>query len=152
MPNYDEITQPVITTIEHEDKRMQVSVRVVYDGIEFVGRLWFAEEAWDDLGIPDRGHINGETREDVVRRASQLSPEQLRLRYQRALSEKRRYKTLRKSTGEVLAKIRYLNQVSISMRAGLLDVSGAAGEIDTTEKQLHELVDRLRNYAGQDEG
>jgi hypothetical protein len=34
------------------------------------------------------------------------------------------------------------------MRAGLLDVDGAAGEIDLTEKQLHELVDRLRSFAG----
>ena len=152
MSNYDDITQPVISTIEYEDKRLQVAVRVVYDGIEFVGRLWFAEEAWEDLGIPDRGHICGQTREEVVERAGQFSTEQLVLRYQRAVAEKRRYKTLRKSTMEVLSKIRYLNQVSISMRAGLLDVAGAATEIDETEKQLHELVDRLRNYAGQEEG
>ena len=51
-------------------------------------------------------------------------------------------------TDEVLVKIRYLNQVAISMRAGLLDVEGAAGEIDLTEKQLHELIDRLAAYAG----
>jgi hypothetical protein len=48
----------------------------------------------------------------------------------------------------VLAKIRYLNQVAISMRAGLLDVDGAAQEIDLTEKQLHTLIDRLAAYAG----
>ena len=52
----------------------------------------------------------------------------------------------------MLSKIRYLNQVSISMRAGLLDVSGAASEIEITERQLHELVDRLRSFAGQEEG
>ena len=77
-----------------------------------------------------------------------LTPAQLVARYRRALSEKRRFSNLRKATVEVLAKIRYLNQVSISMRAGLLDVDGAAREIDATEQQLHELVDRLRNLAG----
>ena len=45
-----------------------------------------------------------------------------------------------------------LNQVAISMRAGLLDVDGAAQEIDLTEKQLHELIDRLRSYAGVEVG
>ena len=34
------------------------------------------------------------------------------------------------------------------MRAGLLDMDGAAQEIDLTEKQLHELIDRLKSYAG----
>ena len=151
MPTFDDTIQPVIATIEHENKRLQVSIRVAYDGIEYVGRLWFAEESWEDLGIPDRGHINGETREEVVAAASRLTTEQLVRRYERAVAEKRRYKSLRKSTAEVLAKIRWLNQVSISMRSGLLDVTGAASEIEATEKQLHELVDRLRNFAGQEQ-
>jgi hypothetical protein len=34
------------------------------------------------------------------------------------------------------------------MRAGLLDVEGAAQELELTERQLHELVDRLRPTAG----
>lgn len=29
-----------------------MSVRVVFDGVEFVERLWFADESWDDLGLP----------------------------------------------------------------------------------------------------
>jgi len=49
---------------------------------------------------------------------------------------------------EILGKIRYLNQVAISMSAGLLDSEGAAAEIDLTEKQLHEIVDRLKSHAG----
>jgi hypothetical protein len=48
----------------------------------------------------------------------------------------------------MLAKIRYMNQLSISMRAGLLDMEGAAQEIEGAERQLHELVDRLRDAAG----
>jgi hypothetical protein len=34
------------------------------------------------------------------------------------------------------------------MRAGLLDIDGAAQEISMTERQLHELIDALRSHAG----
>ena len=151
MPRFDDITQPHIASFEHDDKRLQVTARVVFDGIEFLGRLWFADEAWEDAGVPDRGSLSGKTRDEVVARAKELNLEQLAARYRRALAEKRRFRGLRRATEEVLSKIRYLNQVSVSMRAGLLDVEGAAQEIDLTEKQLHELVDRLRAYAGTDE-
>jgi hypothetical protein len=48
----------------------------------------------------------------------------------------------------MLGKIRYLNQVSVAMRAGLLDEDGAAQEVEVTERQLHDLVTRLRFAAG----
>ena len=38
--------------------------------------------------------------------------------------------------------------VAISMRAGLLDSEGAAAEIDLTERQLHEIIEKLRAFAG----
>jgi hypothetical protein len=63
----------------------------------------------------------------------------------------RRFLGLRKHTDEILAKIRYLNQVAISMRAGLLDVEGAAQELDLTEKQLHQLIDQLSEHAGKED-
>lgn len=151
MSVYDEITQPHIATIEVDGKRYNVSVRIAYDGIEYVGRLWFADESWDDLGVPDRGPISGTSREEVAMIARRIPEPSLALRYRRALAEKRRYNGLRKVTDEILAKIRYLNQVSISMRAGLLDMDGAAQEIDLTEKQLHALIDRLRDHAGQED-
>ena len=144
----NEITQPHIATIEHDGRRYNVSLRVVFDGVEFVGRLWFADESWDDLGIPDRGAFPGRTKEESVALAQQLTTEELIRRHRRAIAEKRRFHGLRRATDEVLAKIRYLNQVAISMRAGLLDVDGAAQEIDLTEKQLHALIDRLAAHAG----
>ena len=73
-------------------------------------------------------------------------------RHRRALAEKRRFLGLRKHTDEILAKIRYLNQVAVSMRAGLLDVEAAAEEIDLTEKQLHGLIDALAEHAGKEDG
>lgn len=147
----DEIVQPHVATIETEGRRYNVSVRIVFDGIEFVGRLWFADEAWDDVGTPDRGPLPGRTRDDVIAMAKRLTPEELQRRHRRALAEKRRFIGLRKHTDEILSKIRYLNQVAVSMRAGLLDVDGAAQEIDLTEKQLHSLIDTLRQHAGKED-
>lgn len=151
MATHDEITQPYVATVETEGRRYNVSVRIVYDGIEYVGRLWFADEAWDDLGLPDRGALPGRSREEVIALAKRLSPQELVKRHRRALAEKRRFLGLRKHTDEILAKIRYLNQVAVSMRAGLLDVEGAAQEIDLTEKQLHALIDSLSEHAGKEE-
>lgn len=151
MNTYDEITQPHIATIESDGRRYNVSCRVGFDGVEYVGRLWFADESWDDLGLPDRGALPGRTKDEVLVLARRLTPDELVKRHRRALSEKRRFHGLRKATDEILAKIRYLNQVAISMRAGLLDVEGAAQEIDLTEKQLHSLIDRLSTFAGVEE-
>jgi hypothetical protein len=148
MSTYDEITQPHIATIEADGRRYNVSCRVGFDGVEYVGRLWFADESWDDLGLPDRGALPGRTKDEVLVQAKRLTSDELVKRHRRALSEKRRFHGLRKATDEILAKIRYLNQVAISMRAGLLDVEGAAQEIDLTEKQLHALIDRLSSFAG----
>jgi hypothetical protein len=148
MSTYDEITQPHIATIDSDGRRYNVSCRVGFDGVEYVGRLWFADESWDDLGLPDRGALPGRTKEEVLTLARRLTSDELVKRHRRALAEKRRFHGLRKATDEILAKIRYLNQVAISMRAGLLDVEGAAQEIDLTEKQLHALIDRLSSFAG----
>ena len=147
MPLHD-VIQPHIATIEHDGRRLDVSCRVAFDGVEYVGRLWFADENLADSGLPDRGALPGRSRDEVVALAKRLTAPELALRYRRAISERRRYHELRHATEEILSKIRYLNQVSISMRAGLLDQEGAAQEIELTEKQLHELVERLRYSAG----
>ena len=148
MANHDEIVQPHVGTIEHSGRRYNVSVRIEWDGIEYVGRLWFADEAWDDLGIPDRGAFPGRARDEVIAQTKRLTEPDMVSRYKRALAEKRRYTALRRRTEDVLAKIRYLNQVAVSMRAGLLDVDGAAQEIELTEQQLHALIDNLGEQAG----
>ena len=146
-----EIVQPHLSTIEVEERRYNVSVRISFDGIEYIGRLWFADETWEDLGFPDHAALPGRSREEVMALAKQITTEGLVRRYTRGLSEKRRYVGLRRHTEEILAKIRYLNQVAISMRAGLLDLDGAAQEIDFTEKQLHLLIDELGIMAGRED-
>jgi hypothetical protein len=144
----DDIVQPHVASIEYDGRHYNVSCRVAFDGIEYVGRLWFADESWDDGGLPDRGALPGRTREEVLVFARRLTAQELMLRYRRALAEKRRFNGLRRATDEILGKIRYLNQVAISMRAGLLDAEGAAAEIDLTERQLHEVVEKLKQFAG----
>jgi hypothetical protein len=144
----DDNSQPHIATLDYDGRRFNVSCRVVFDGIEYVGRLWFTDEAWDDAGLPDRGALPGRTREESLALARRLTQQDILLRYRRALAEKRRFVGLRRATDEILSKIRYLNQVAISMRAGLLDSDGAAAEIDLTERQLHDIIERLRSYAG----
>jgi len=144
----DENVQPHIATLEYDGRRFNVTCKVMFDGIEYVGHLWFADEAWDDSGVPDRGSLPGRTRDEVLTLARRLTPQELMLRYRRALAEKRRFTGLRKATEDILEKIRYLNQVAISMRAGLLDSDGAAAEIELTERQLHEIVEKLKVFAG----
>lgn len=143
-----DIIQPHITSIEQDGRRLDVSCRIAFDGIEYVGRLWFADETLEDSGLPDRGALPGRSRDEVMALARRLTPPELALRYRRAVAERRRFHELRHATEDMLSKIRYLNQVSISMRAGLLDTEGAAQELDLTEQQLHDLVARLRFKAG----
>ena len=140
-----------IASIEHQDRRFGVTCRIAFDGIEFVGRLWFAEEEWDDSGLPDRAAIPGRTRDEVLDLARRLTPAELGVRYRRALAEKRRFLRLRGVTDDILTKIRYMNQIAISMRDGLLDADGAHQEMELTEKQLHDCVERLRRSAGVEE-
>jgi hypothetical protein len=143
-----DIVQPHIATIEHDGRKLDITCRIAFDGVEYVGRLWFADTDRARPDMPDRGAIPGRTREEIVKHAQQLTPPELALRYRRALAERRRYLELRRVTDEILTKIRYLNQVAISIQSGVLDQDNAAQEFDVTEKQLHELVAQLRYSAG----
>ena len=81
MANRDDGEQPHVATLDVGDRTYNVSVRVVYDGVEYVGRLWFASDEWDDIGLPDRGALPGRTRDEVVAAARRLTTDDLRLRF-----------------------------------------------------------------------
>jgi hypothetical protein len=147
----DNSVHPRIATIEYQGRRFDVVCRIVFDGIEYVGRLWFSPEGSGDPGHPDRAAIPGRSRDAVLALAQDLTPQELILRYRRALAEKRRYVLLRRVTDEILTKVRYLNQIAVSVRTGLVDEDGATQEIELTERQLHEFIDRLRASAGAEE-
>ena len=145
----DESAQPHIATINVGAQHLSVSVLISYDGIEYVGRLWFSHDTEPrDSGIPDRGIIPGRSKDEVIALARRLTGDELAARYRRAMANRRRFLALRSVTEELLRRVRYLNQLAISIRAGLIDHEGATHEIDTTENQLHELIRRLRDVAG----
>lgn len=139
---------PLVATIEYLGRRYAVTCRIAFDGIEYVGRLWFADADGDDVGLPDRGAIPGRSRDEVLDQAKRLTQPELGLRFRRALAEKRRFISLRRETDDILTKIRYLNQIALSVREGLLDEDGANQEIEVTERQLHESIQKLRDTAG----
>jgi hypothetical protein len=139
---------PPIGTIDYQGNRVTVSCRIGFDGVEYVGRLWFGPDNGSEPALPDRAAIPGRTRDDVLARAQELTPHELHVRHRRALADKRRYKSLRRATEEIIAKIRYMNQLAISMYAGVIDPEGAAQELELTEHQMIEVVQRLKDYAG----
>lgn len=143
-PNAD---SPLVT-IDADGQKCDIALRFAYDGIEHIGQLWFSGPAAGEKPIPDHGGIAGRTTEEVIERARSLTHDDLTRRLHRARAEKRKYLMLRRATDQILAKIKYMNGVAVSMRAGMLDSDGATQELDLVMKQIHEVVDSLRAVAG----
>lgn len=148
MLHFGSVTHTPITTIDVDERQIRVTVHSSHDGVEYVGRLWFADVEWLNSGIPDRSVLPGRTEAEVLTLARRLRPDELLQRYRRANAEKRRYHALRYLTLEILAKVRYTNQVAVSMRSGLLDGEAAVQEMELTETQMVELVKQVKNVAG----
>ena len=108
------VTHTPLTTIPVDGREVRVTLHTAHDGIELVGRLFFAEQGWTNNGIPDSGVLSGRTLYDV----------------------------------ELLAKVRYMNQVAVSVRTGLLDGEAASQELDLTEGQMQALIRHVRHLAG----
>lgn len=145
---FNSVAQTAIGTFPIEGRAVRVSLHTAHDGVEFVGRLFFAEESWSNSGVPDRGVIPGRTSEDVAATARALSVEELRQRWLRANAEKRKYHALRRVTQEMLNKVRYMNRVAVGMRTGMLEAAAAHHELDLTESQLIALVRQVKDVAG----
>jgi hypothetical protein len=144
----DPAFQTYISSVETDGHYYAVFCRVAFDGIEFVGRLWFAEPGCPAAGHPDRAVIAGRTRADVLARASELNADELGQRQRRVFAERRQYFPLRCATDEILAKVRYLNGVALSLQSGILDEAAARHEFEVTEGELHDCVDQFRQWAG----
>ncbi len=149
MTDTRETEHPFVGAIDIDGRRYAVSIEIAFDGVEHIGHLRFADEEWEeDEGVSDQVGIPGRSPNDIVQAARTLSRDELSQRYIRAVTTTRRFHGLRKATEDVLSRIRHLNKVSTSMRAGLLDVDDAAREIEATEQQLIDMVRQLRGYAG----
>jgi hypothetical protein len=139
---------PPIATIDQQGRRYLVTCRIGFDGVEYVGRLWFASEDGTEPPMPDRAAVPGRTRDEVLTFAQRFTPQELVVRHRRALAEKRRYLSLRRATDEIIAKVRYLNQLALSMKSGVIDPEGAHQEMLLTEQQIMDVVVKLKDYAG----
>jgi hypothetical protein len=148
MANIGPVIHTSLGVLRVDDRDVRITLASAADGIEIVGRLFFAEPEWTNNGIPDRGIVPGRTHEEVLERAQQLTTDELLLRYRRANAEKRRFHGLRHLVGDFLNKVRYINQVGVSMRSGLLDAEGANQELVMTEEQMIALVRQMKNVAG----
>lgn len=142
------VAQQHLTKIEADGKSYNVTIRTAYDGVEHVGRLFFSEVGTPGPGIPDHSAIPGRTVEESVAMAQRFTRDDLTRRLHRAHADKRRYTQLRRAVDEIVAKVKYMNRVAVSMRGGMIDTEGAGQELDLIEKQLIELVRRLKSMAG----
>ena len=115
------VTQHAISSITVDGKEYKVALRLAYDGVEYIGRLWFSDPSSDQMGIPDHGAVPGRTIAEAVEVARKLTPQDLERRCHRALADKRRYIRLRRATEEIITKIKYMNRVAVTMRHGMLD-------------------------------
>src|SRR3954462_9299080 len=134
-------------TINIDGQKYYVSLRVGYDGVEYIGRLMFTD-ASTEIFYQDHGGVPGTSVLDAVRKAKEFSESQLQQRCHRALSEKRRFGKLRRATDEMIEKIKYLNRVAVGLEKGTIDREGGNQELDTVQAQLLDLVKKLRPPAG----
>ncbi len=148
MPIASQTVESPVRSIEVDGRRYAASVVIEDDGVEHIGHLWFHDEEWEDEGLRDHGSISGRCASEVIEQAAALTMNDLTLRFHRAQVDSRRNHGLRRVTDQILESIRHLNRVSTSMRAGLLEIEDAAGEIDSTERKLHALIAELRIHAG----
>lgn len=142
------VVQQHLTTLVADGKRFNVTIRTAYDGIEHIGRLFFAEAGENGPGVADHSAISGRTVDEAVSLAQRLTQDDLMRRLHRAQAEKRRYTQLRRAVDEMIAKIKYMNRVAVSIRGGLLEGDGATQELDLIERQLIDIVRRLKTIAG----
>ena len=146
------VTQHAISSITVDGKEYRVALRLAYDGVEYIGRLWFSDPSSDQRGFPDHGAVPGRTIAEAVEVARKLTPQDLERRCHRALADKRRYIRLRRATEEIITKIKYMNRVAVTMRHGMLDSEGASQELELIQKQIEEIVKTLPFHAGIEEG
>jgi len=117
-----------IGTVDLDGRRFTVSLHTAFDGVEYVGRLWFTDESFDDdpgsrprcagWALDRRGARGGDA----------LTPGGLRPPLSSGGRREAALPSAAAGDGGYPGKVRYMNQVAISMRAGLLDADGRPGD------------------------
>jgi len=140
-------TDHQIRALNIDGQKYYVSLRVGYDGVEYIGRLMFTD-ASTEIFYQDHGGVPGISVLDAVRKAKEFTESQLEIRCHRALSEKRRFGKLRRATDEMIEKIKYLNRVAVGLEKGTIEREGGNQELDNIQAQLLDIVKKLRQHAG----
>lgn len=147
MTETSETTHPFVGRIAVDGRPYAVSIEIAFDGVEYVGRLRFADDDWgQDDGVVDPVAMPGVSPNAILASAKSLTPEQLAQRYERARRVSQRVHGLRRTAEDALARLRHLRHVATSLRAGLLDADDAAREIDAIEGQLSVMLRELGEY------
>jgi hypothetical protein len=137
-----------IRVIAIDGHSYRTTLRVGFDGVEHIGRLWFIDNLDTELAFLDHGAIPAATVEAAVRKARGFSDGELEHRCHRALGEKRRFGRLRRATDEMINQIKYLNRVVISLQSGMLDREGGQQEIQHIQNRILAIVRSLPIHAG----
>ena len=137
-----------IRVVAVDGNSYRATLRVDFDGIEYIGRLWFIDEIDSGLAFQDHAAIPGSTVEDAVRKARAFAQGELERRCHRALSEKRRFGKLRRATDEMIDQIKELNRVVINLQTGMQDREQGQKEVQEIQKQILEIVRTLPLHAG----
>jgi hypothetical protein len=140
-------TDHQIRTIAIDGQKYFVSLRIRHDGVEHIGRLIFTE-ASTEISYHDHGGVPGVSVDEAVSKAKAFSDGELVQRCYRALSEKRRFGKLRRTTDKMIEKIRQLNRIAIGLEKGLLEPETGKIELDQAQKDLLDIVRSLRQHAG----
>jgi hypothetical protein len=140
-------TDHPIREITLDDQIYNVTLRVSYDGVEYLGRLRFMDTG-SGITFQDHAAVPGSSALDTVRRASEFSETEMAQRCYRALSEKRRFTKLRSTTDEIINKIRFLNRIAVGLEKGLIDEVGGKQELDQVQGELLDIVRTLKLHAG----
>ena len=148
MGSYSESSEHEIRVVSVDGQAYRAVLRVGFDGIEYIGKLWFIDKADLKNAFVDHGAVPGSTVDDAVRKARDFSQTELEHRCHRALGEKRRFGRLRRATDEMIRQIKYLNRVVINLQAGIMDRDGGQEEIRQIQHQILEIVRSLPIHAG----
>ncbi|MDQ6768759.1 MAG: hypothetical protein M3Z54_02090 [Gemmatimonadota bacterium] len=140
-----------IRAVTVDGRKYGVSLRVLFDGVEHVGRLRFTDGS-TSATFQDHGSIPGTTLEDAVHKAQEMSPTEMEQRCYRALSEKRRFSKLRNATDEMIEKIKVLNRVAVGLEKGIVEREAGQKELAEVEGELLDIVRRFRDHAGVEDG
>ena len=136
-----------VREITLDDSIYAVTLRVSFDGVEYLGRLRFMDTG-SGITFQDHAAVPGSSALDAVRRASEFSETEMAQRCYRALSEKRRFTRLRSTTDEIINKIKFLNRIAVGLEKGMIDPVGGKQELDQVQEELLDIVRTLRLHAG----